>query len=121
MKTILTIILSSLILVFYSNNTFAQQKSGRLINTSIPASSLNNSLFKTSDTQPAAIYLPQSYDNSQRHFPVVYFLPGFNCPIHYFTLYGVFQGFVLKHSLDSLINSGIIMEMIVVVPNGLNF
>jgi S-formylglutathione hydrolase len=99
----------------------AQTKSGKLINSMIPAPSLAHSLFQTSAEQPAAVYLPPSYDDSTRRFPVVYFLPGFGCPIHYFTLWRVFQGFDLQQSLDSLIRSGITKEMIVVIPNGLNF
>jgi hypothetical protein len=59
----------------------AQTKTGKLINSMIPAPSLAHSLFQTATEQPTAIYLPPSYDDSTIHFPVVYFLPGFGCPI----------------------------------------
>ena len=94
---------------------------GKLENLMIPAPSLSHSLFRTATEQPAAVYLPPSYNDTNRHFPVVYFLPGFGCPLQYFTAYGVFQGFDLCRSLDSLIQAGMVKEMIVVMPNGLNF
>lgn len=108
-------------MVFCGVATNAQTKSGKLINLMVPAPSLAQSLFQTATEQPTAIYLPPSYDDSTRSFPVVYFLPGFGCPIQYFTLWRVFQGFDLHQSLDSLISSGVTKEMIVVMPNGLNF
>lgn len=99
----------------------ARAGSGKLDNLMIPAPSLAPSLFQTATEQPAAIFLPPSYDDSTRRFPVVYFLPGFGCPIQYFTSYGVFQGFALRRSLDSLMQLGRVKEMIIVMPNGINF
>jgi enterochelin esterase-like enzyme len=99
----------------------AQTGTSELVNVMAPAPSLSHSLFQTATEQPAAIYLPPSYHDSTQRFPVVYFLPGFGCPIHYFTAWQVFQGFDLQQSLDSLIRNGIAKEMIVVLPNGLNF
>jgi len=119
MKQFLILVVSFIFFCGVAAN--AQTKNGKLVNSMIPAPSLAHSLFQTATEQPAAIYLPPSYDDSTRRFPVVYFLPGFGCPIHYFTLWRVFQGFDLQQSLDSLIRSGITKEMIVVIPNGLNF
>lgn len=113
--------LVALLTIFAISSTKAQSGAGQLINPMVPAPSLATSLFQTSAEQPAAIYLPPSYNESTRRFPVVYFLPGFGTPIQYFTTYGVFQGFDLRRSLDSLIHGGTIREMIVVMPNGLNF
>lgn len=109
------------LIAFFAVAATALAGNGKLVNATAPAPSLEHSLFQTSNEQPLAIYLPPSYDSTQNRYPVVYFLPGFNCPIYYFTQYGVFQGFDLKMALDSLINSGVVREMIVVIPNGLNF
>ncbi|MCK4225489.1 hypothetical protein KAX29_01205, partial [candidate division WOR-3 bacterium] len=94
---------------------------GQLIEVDIPAPSLENNLFGIPTEQPVAIYLPPSYSTSDKRYPVVYFLPGFSTPIIYFTSWCVFQGFMLKESIDKLIDTGVINEMIVVIPNGLTF
>ncbi len=83
----------------------------------VPAPSLSDNLIGTSIEQQVAVYLPPMYNMDERRYPVVYFLPGYSTPIEAF-VYGSFQGFELKASLDSLIRNGIIHEMILVIPNG---
>jgi hypothetical protein len=97
----------------------AQNQEGQLIDTTIYAPSLHNNIFDDITQQPVAIYLP-SYASSDNRYPVVYFLPGFSTEYSDF-LDGTFQGFMLRNSMDNLISSGTIKEMIVVVPNGLTF
>ncbi len=98
-----------------------QAAEGKLIEANIPAPSLEDNLFGIPTEQPVAIYLPPSYSTSDKKYPVVYFLPGFSTPVVYFTYWGVFQGFALRESIDRLIDTGTINEMIVVIPNGLTF
>ncbi|MBZ0090153.1 MAG: alpha/beta fold hydrolase, partial [Thermoanaerobaculia bacterium] len=96
-----------------------QPATGILKYVDVPAPALKKSLLPQPDTERAAVYLPPSYDGSQRRFPVVYYLPGFGDQILLYTEVRLYQGFALKESLDRLIGQGRITEMIVVIPNGL--
>lgn len=48
-----------------------------IVQTTVPAPSLANDLFGNSTEQPCVIYLPPSYNDSYRRYPVIYFLPGY--------------------------------------------
>ncbi|MBI5446835.1 MAG: alpha/beta hydrolase [Deltaproteobacteria bacterium] len=96
-----------------------QATTGTLKYVDVPAPTLKKSLLPQPDTERAAVYLPPSYDGSERRFPVVYYLPGFGDQILLYTDVQFYQGFALKGSLDRLIGQGRITEMIVVIPNGL--
>jgi S-formylglutathione hydrolase len=96
----------------------AQDNGGQLIETTIPATSLKSNLLGIPAEQPIAVYLPPSYEQSNRRYPVVYFLTGFGDAIRYYSQYGIYQGFTLKGSLDKLINDEDVGAMIVVVASG---
>ncbi len=91
--------------------------SGQLIWTDIPAFSLKDNLLGDLPENPVAIYLPPSYETSDKRYPVVYFLSGFSMENRYFTD-GTFQDFRLPESIDQLVQDGSIKEMIVVIPKG---
>lgn len=92
---------------------------GTLKYVDVPAPTLKKGLLPQPDAERAVVYLPPSYDGTQRRFPVVYYLPGFGDQILLYTEVQFYQGFALKESLDRLIAQGRISEMIVVIPNGL--
>jgi S-formylglutathione hydrolase FrmB len=58
------------------------------------------------------IYLPPSYYSSQKRYPAVYYLPGFQEQD--------LPGVTLPDDVDNLIQDGTIKEMIVVVASGVN-
>jgi enterochelin esterase-like enzyme len=93
---------------------------GELLSITVPVPSLRTNTFSIPAEQPVSIYLPPSYQSSTARYPVVYFLPGFGDLVHYYTLWGVF-GFSLKPSMDQLISSAKVDEMIIVIPNGSYF
>jgi enterochelin esterase-like enzyme len=99
----------------------ADPPGGTFIETMIHAPSIERNVFSEPAEEPIAVYLPPSYDSATKRYPVVYFLPGFGDIVRYYTLYGVYQGFSLKSSMDRLIGEGRVKEMIVVIPNGVNF
>ncbi len=101
-----------------SSSRDAQPKSGEVKYIDIPAPALEGSLLHVPTQQRAAVYLPPSYADSQRRYPVIYFLAGFNSSLQYITQLRVIQGFHLQEALDRLIAEGKIKEMIVVIPNG---
>ena len=118
-------IYSICVIALFSISCYAQQEevkgdsTGQVIDTVIPAPSLKGNMLYTPDFQPIAVYLPPSYNNSNKKYPVVYYLPGFGDNIIYYTVYGAF-GFRVNQSLDELINSGKINEMIFVMTNPVN-
>jgi len=80
----------------------------------IPAPSLNQNLLNEPQEQTVKIYLPPSYSDSNLHYPVVYFLPGYG---------GGGDGdsqFFSVEQLADLIARKQLTEMILVVPNGAN-
>lgn len=114
----LTVIL--LLLSGYLFSVNAQESGGQLIDTIIPAPSLKGNLLQTPTEQPVAVYLPPSYNDSDKEYPVVYYLPGFGSSTIYYTQYGIYQDYLLKNSMDALIDEGKIEDMIVVIPNAVN-
>jgi len=78
----------------------------------ISAPSLENNLVGESAKRKINVYLPPSYGITDKRFPVVYYLPG----------YGDRDmiGFRIPDSMDRLIESGELNEMIVVVADGTN-
>jgi S-formylglutathione hydrolase FrmB len=93
---------------------------GRLIEAKVPAPSLQGNLLGDAAEQNASIYLPPGYDTApQKRFPALYLLHGFNGKRKHWTTNG-YQGMNLQPMMDSFIKSGVIGDLIVVVPNGNN-
>jgi len=78
----------------------------------IPAPSLSNNLLGEPAERTIYVYLPPSYNTSDKHYPVIYYLPGYND--------SMMLGFRLPGDMDSLIKSGQVNEMIIVVSGGAN-
>ena len=89
---------------------------GRLVCHMVEAPSLSTNRFGISSSQPIAVYLPPSYGEPDRRFPVLYLLPNFKHNLWRYTA-GSYQGFRLKGAMNQQIQHGLVGEMIVVVPN----
>ena len=76
----------------------------------IPAPSLANNLVGQSTERTIQVYLPPSYNTSEKRYPVVYYLPGYGDT----SIFGI----ALPGSVDALIESGQVKEMILVVASG---
>jgi S-formylglutathione hydrolase len=86
----------------------------------IPAPSLRNNLLGDPDWRLATVYLPPGYSkNAKKRYPVVYLLHGFGAD-HRAFMRGAYQNLNVRISMDSLIRSGAVSEMIVVTPNARN-
>lgn len=85
---------------------------GQSVQVKVPAPSLKKSLLGDAPERTIAVYLPPSYQGSDKHYPVVYYLPGFGDV-------GTI-GFPVQTEMDNLIGSGAIQEMIFVVANGIS-
>ena len=78
----------------------------------IPALSLENNLVGEPAQRMIYVYLPPSYNTSNKRYPVIYYLPGYGD--------SNMIGFLLPNDMDALIESGKVNEMIVVVASGTN-
>ncbi|MBM3212741.1 hypothetical protein FJZ33_11010 [Candidatus Poribacteria bacterium] len=107
------IILSMVMIIFI----FSQQasSSGKIITDTITSNSLMNNKLGDGNIRNMTIYLPPSYESSNKIYPVVYLLHGFG---------GDERSYVNEISenlavliIDSAIMSNVIKEMIIVMPN----
>jgi S-formylglutathione hydrolase len=87
-------------------------QNSRIEQGQIFSSALTNNLLGDSGTRPFSVYLPPSYDSSQKRYPVVYALHEYGGSHHDME--------ALQPSLDAMTATGTIGEMIVVFVNGTN-
>jgi len=78
----------------------------------IPAPALKANLLGERDQRNIRVYLPPSYLSSEKRYPVVYYLPGYTDTS--------MLGFILPGDADTLMKTGVIRDMIVVVADGAN-
>jgi S-formylglutathione hydrolase FrmB len=95
-------------------------RGSRIVSANIRAPSLDHNELGIANHQHLVVYLPPSYDRSPRRFPVLYFLPNFNCCLWRYTG-GSFQGFHLRQAMDRELAKGAAREMIIVIPNAVHF
>lgn len=114
MKRILLIALLS----FLSSQITRSQ--GVMVTDTVDAVSLKNNLIGEPSRQCIAVYLPLSYQLfSEKHYPVIYYLPDYGETTEYY-LEGYYNGFFLDKTMNELTLSSKISEMIVVIINGYN-
>jgi S-formylglutathione hydrolase len=89
--------------------TVASQAYLSLNTINIPAPSLANNMVGQSTERTIQVYLPPSYNTSEKLYPVVYYLPGYGDS----TMFGI----ALPGGIDALIESGQIQEMIIVIAS----
>lgn len=93
---------------------------GTLVVANLPAPSLTGNRLGIPDSQLLAIYLPPSYSEGDRHYPVLYFLPNFHNFLWQYTG-GDYQRFRMQAAMDAIIASGEGQEVIVAIPNVTHF
>ena len=90
------------------------QNRGTVIDDYVPSEGIKQNIFGDTANPKIKVYLPPSYYNSDKRYPVLYFLTGsFTEVDEMFS--GAAKGMVLNESLDTLIFEGRIREMIVVI------
>ena len=80
---------------------------------------LEGNLLGDSPNRQVTVYLPPSYTSSQKRYPVVYLLHGYNGTNNSWRT-GAYQGFNIQTAMNQLIGEGKIQEMMVVMPDGRN-
>jgi len=96
--------------LFISSSLFAQ-KSGEYKLIEVPSPSLKNCLIDSKDVQKVGIYLPPSYKESNKSYPVVYFLSGYTVQPGQWPPTGW---------IDSIMTHQLVQEMIFVEISGYN-
>jgi|CXWL01.1.fsa_nt_gi enterochelin esterase-like enzyme len=89
----------------------ATRSTGSFSTVTIESAALAKNLIGEKTERTINIYLPPSYDTSDKHYPVAYFLPGFE---------DTTMGVSLPRSVDALIEAGTVQEMIIVIVPGNN-
>ena len=109
-----------LALAFLAANPARAQVGGVTHVDTVAAPSLRNNLLGDPDRREVTVYLPPSYSKRQaKRYPVVYLLHGFAAD-HRAFMKGAYQNLNVRISMDSLIRSGAVGEMIVVTPSARN-
>ncbi|MFO7682209.1 MAG: alpha/beta hydrolase-fold protein, partial [Chloroflexota bacterium] len=85
---------------------------GELSTILIPAPSLAGNLLEDPAERQIAIYLPPSYNQTDKRYPVIYHLAGFDEQLN--------DSYTLRSLMDAMITDGSVQEMIVVVTSGRN-
>lgn len=93
---------------------------GRIVEDSVHSTALENNLLGGNPTRHFLIYLPPSYaQDDGRRYPAVYLLHAFGrTPATWVD--GTDQGLSIATVMDSLIRTGAVRELIVVMPDGSN-
>jgi S-formylglutathione hydrolase len=87
----------------------------------VPGPSLRGNLIGDPAWREVTVYLPPGYKRDRtKRYPVVYLLHGFAAD-HRAFMSGPYQNLNVRISMDSLIESGAVRGMIVVMPNARNF
>ncbi len=101
----------------------AQRLAGRLVVDTIDSHALKGNILGDAARQQVVVYLPPGYDEAPtRHYPSVYLLPPFDGSPSTWTrawpgLFGERPGVAF---IDSVMATGAVPPMIVVMPNGRN-
>ena len=106
-------------LLLWATPAFSQHGGITHVDT-IPAPSLRNNLLGDPDKRLATVYLPPSYSQGKKRYPVVYLLHGFDAD-HRAFMKGAYENMNTRLVMDSLIKAGLSKEMIVVTPNGRDY
>ena len=97
----------------------AAMAQGFLSYQTVHSPGLEGNLLGDSPNRQVMVYVPPSYTSSQKRYPVVYLLHGFN-GANTSWRDGSYQGFNIQTAMNQLIGEGKIQEMMVVMPDGRN-
>jgi len=92
---------------------------GELVYQSVYSDALKNNLLGDPAYRSVIVYLPPAYHESDKRYPTVYLLHGYN-DTNTIWRDGFFQGFSVQTVMDRLIGEEKIQAMILVMPDGRN-
>jgi enterochelin esterase-like enzyme len=103
-------LLPAIILALILNQTSAQE-SGRVDEINLKSAGVDLNILGDTTSKKVLVYLPPSYNDSDKSYPVVYFLTGYGSEVD--LMFN--KGLKINHYLDEASKSGKIEEMILVV------
>ena len=114
-RLVLHIVLSILMVL-----AFAQQclPAGQIVTDTITSQALKGNKLGDPDTRNITIYLPPGYASSNKFYPVIHLLHGFGGDER--SLVGEVGEELAVFLVDSMIESGVAREMIIVMPSARN-
>jgi S-formylglutathione hydrolase FrmB len=114
-KILISIIFPVLIVCVFAQEALSM---GKIITDQITSDALKDNKLGDTNTRDMVIYLPPSYDSSDKHYPVIYLLHGFGGNERSYVDTVTEQ--LMVFLLDGFIQSGIFKEFILVMPNAKN-
>ncbi len=102
-----------------AGGTFVAAGEGELVYQSVYSEALKNNLLGDPAYRSVIVYLPPAYHESDKRYPTVYLLHGYD-DTNTIWRDGFFQGFSVQAVVDRLIGEEKIQEMILVMPDGRN-
>ncbi|MGC8764948.1 MAG: alpha/beta hydrolase [Brevinematia bacterium] len=85
----------------------------------VEATSLSNNIFGESTKRQVIVYLPPDYQNENKRYPVLYYMPGYTITA-YNVVGSIALGFPITDIMDEQLKKGNIGKMIVVAVDGVN-
>jgi S-formylglutathione hydrolase FrmB len=114
-KLVLPIVLSVLMVFAFVQHCFP---TGQIVTDTITSQALKGNKLGDPDTRNITIYLPPGYASSNKLYPVIHLLHGFGGDER--SLVGEVGEELAVFLVDSMIESGLAKEMIIVMPNAKN-
>lgn len=114
-KSFLWFIITSLFLYVLATSLFAQ---GKIVTDRITSPSLEGNKLGDPATRNITIYLPPGYDSSDERYSVIYLLHGYGGDERSYV--GALGERLAAFFLDSLINTGAMKQLIIVMPDAKN-
>jgi S-formylglutathione hydrolase FrmB len=115
LKNLKLIALSMLMICAFTHQAFS---TGKIITDEITSNALKDNKLGDPNTRNMIIYLPPSYGSSDKHYPVAYLLHGFGGNERFYVDNANEE--LMVFLIDGLIQTKILKEMIIVMPDGKN-
>ena len=112
------ILLATLLASMAAISIYPSFPDGQIITDTIAVEALKDNKLGDPDIRNMVIYLPPSYDSSDKTYPVIYLLHGFGGNER--SLVDEMGEELAVFIIDGLINDGSLKEMILVMPDGRN-
>lgn len=109
------IALSILMICTFTHQAFS---TGKIITDQIISNALKDNKLGDTNTRDMIIYLPPSYESSNKYYPIIYLLHGFGGNERFYVDNATEE--IMIFLIDALILSKTLKEMIIVMPDGHN-
>ncbi len=114
-KSIISMILSCILIMIFAQQSLSM---GQIVTDTITSEALKDNKLGDPDTRDMIIYLPPSYADSNKAYPVIYILHGFGGDEG--SLMDELGDLSSTFLIDNLIGTGLLKEAIIVMPDGSN-